>query len=90
MAGTKLDAAEEDYRENALAGLAQDLTGFAGGEGQEPTETTGLLGDGAYPHGSNGSRKDGWIGFEDFDGLPWWRTPSVGAVNPETPSRLRL
>ncbi|KND93116.1 Nitrilase and fragile histidine triad fusion protein NitFhit [Tolypocladium ophioglossoides CBS 100239] len=49
-------------------------------------ETTRLLGAGAQEDGDgvgegNGAgangRKDGWNGFDDFEGLPWWRTPSV-------------
>jgi len=44
------------------------------------TETTALL------DGVSGTRvndgvpaltKDSWAGFEDFEGLPWWRRPSV-------------
>ncbi|XXG94122.1 hypothetical protein Hte_000374 [Hypoxylon texense] len=26
---------------------------------------------------SNGKRQESWVGYEDFAGLPWWRTPSV-------------
>ncbi|KAK4454321.1 MFS general substrate transporter [Podospora aff. communis PSN243] len=38
----------------------------------EATETTTLLSaEGAAP------RKDSWVGFEDFEGLPWWKRPSV-------------
>ncbi|KAK0620364.1 major facilitator superfamily domain-containing protein [Immersiella caudata] len=41
----------------------------------EVTETTTLLGG----ESENGGppRKDSWVGFEDFEGLPWWKTPSV-------------
>jgi hypothetical protein len=45
----------------------------------DPTETTGLLGASE----ENGERvlldgaSGGWDGLADFDGLPWWRRPSV-------------
>ncbi|KAK6220300.1 major facilitator superfamily transporter [Colletotrichum tabaci] len=41
----------------------------------EATETTSLLSAGA-PDG-DGSCADTWPGYADFEGLPWWRTPSV-------------
>ncbi|KAK1958548.1 major facilitator superfamily transporter [Colletotrichum sublineola] len=41
----------------------------------EATETTSLLSAGA-PDG-NSSCEDTWPGYADFEGLPWWRTPSV-------------
>lgn len=44
------------------------------------TETTALL-DGAPGSGLrddvSAPRKDSWAGSEDFEGLPWWRRPSV-------------
>ncbi|POR37204.1 Nitrilase and fragile histidine triad fusion protein NitFhit [Tolypocladium paradoxum] len=54
----------------------------AGPVGSDATETTRLLGAGAHEDGhghgagANG-REDSWNGFDDFEGLPWWRTPSV-------------
>ncbi|EFQ30687.1 major facilitator superfamily transporter [Colletotrichum graminicola] len=41
----------------------------------EATETTSLLSAGA-PDGDS-SCKDTWPGYADFEGLPWWKTPSV-------------
>lgn len=53
-------------------------------EVRDATETTGLLGAGAEeveeaPEDGSDSlpRKDSWVGAEDFEGLPWWRRPSV-------------
>jgi hypothetical protein len=43
----------------------------------EATETTTLLG-GEDENGGAAPRKDSWVGFEDFEGLPWWKRPSVG------------
>ncbi|KAH7145771.1 major facilitator superfamily domain-containing protein [Dactylonectria estremocensis] len=44
------------------------------------TETTRLLGNGAQD-GLEGDRTDasdgGWDGYNDFEGMPWWRRPSV-------------
>jgi hypothetical protein len=45
----------------------------------DAAETTALL-DGGPPDGQ--VRKDSWVGFEDFEGLPWWRKPSVCCVPP--------
>lgn len=57
-----------------------------------PDETTGLLdagdrelsqssGDEAPP-----ARKDSWVGYEEFEGLPWFKRPSVQLLHrtPET------
>ncbi|KAK2042103.1 major facilitator superfamily transporter [Colletotrichum somersetense] len=41
----------------------------------EATETTSLLSAGA-PDGDS-SCEDTWPGSADFEGLPWWKTPSV-------------
>ncbi|KAK1999092.1 major facilitator superfamily transporter [Colletotrichum falcatum] len=41
----------------------------------EATETTSLLSAGA-PDGDS-SCEDTWPGYADFEGLPWWKTPSV-------------
>ncbi|OLN88131.1 putative membrane protein [Colletotrichum chlorophyti] len=41
----------------------------------EATETTSLLSAGAQESGS--FCKDTWPGYADFEGLPWWKTPSV-------------
>ncbi|KAI3329419.1 MFS general substrate transporter [Xylariaceae sp. AK1471] len=47
------------------------------------TETTALLGSGAEQqedeaeNNVNGTRKHSWAGYDDFEGLPWWKTPSV-------------
>lgn len=51
----------------------------------DPTETTHLLATGVEENdnivtaggvkGTNG----GWDGLADFEGLPWWRRPSVSA-----------
>jgi hypothetical protein len=47
------------------------------------TETTRLLGAGSVASSESNSSVpstgDGaWNGLDDFRGLPWWRTPSVG------------
>ncbi|KAF6801171.1 major facilitator superfamily transporter [Colletotrichum sojae] len=41
----------------------------------EATETTSLLSAGASS--GEDSCEDTWPGYADFEGLPWWRTPSV-------------
>nr|XP_036588503.1 uncharacterized protein CTRU02_01555 [Colletotrichum truncatum]KAF6799876.1 membrane protein [Colletotrichum truncatum] len=41
----------------------------------EATETTSLLSAGAQE--SETSCEDTWPGYADFEGLPWWKTPSV-------------
>ena len=41
----------------------------------EASESTTLLGSSSDD--SSALRKDSWVGFEDFEGLPWWKTPSV-------------
>lgn len=47
----------------------------------DPTETTRLLGGGAEENGNRAvvksTSKGGWDGLADFEGLPWWRRPSV-------------
>jgi hypothetical protein len=56
--------------------------GYSGPEehvGEAATERTGLLGNGdtsAPDAGQNGT-KDNWVGFQEFEGLPWYKTPSV-------------
>ncbi|KAK3294847.1 major facilitator superfamily domain-containing protein [Chaetomium fimeti] len=57
---------------------------FADNHIDHAEETTSLLGAGV--HSSNGATDEthapaqdgGWAGREDFAGLPWWKTPSVG------------
>lgn len=58
-------------------------------DGFDATETSGLLGNGTRENGYDGERipdettgedsssKDKWDGLRDFQGLPWWKTPSV-------------
>ncbi|TDZ14483.1 putative membrane protein [Colletotrichum orbiculare MAFF 240422] len=41
----------------------------------EATETTSLLSAGARE--SECASEDSWPGYADFEGLPWWKTPSV-------------
>jgi hypothetical protein len=42
------------------------------------TETTVLLGAGAeQQEDDNGARKTSWGGYDDFEDLPWWKTPTV-------------
>ncbi len=44
------------------------------------TESTGLLGAGAYANGNGAAHRsadDGWAGDGEFAGLPWWKRPSV-------------
>ncbi|KAI1279164.1 MFS general substrate transporter [Xylaria sp. FL0933] len=49
----------------------------------ESTETTALIGAGAeqqeYEPGNtnDGIRKQSWTGYDDFQGLPWWKAPTV-------------
>lgn len=49
----------------------------------DTTESTTLLSNGteeasgAGANGNGNGRKSSWSGFDDFEGLPWWRTPSV-------------
>ncbi|KAI0914672.1 MFS general substrate transporter [Ustulina deusta] len=49
----------------------------------ESTETTTLLGAGAEQqedrpgNNNDGIGKQSWGGYDDFKGLPWWRTPTV-------------
>lgn len=47
----------------------------------ELTEETSLLDAGARnqggPDNNNGTGKPGWEGYDDFMGLPWWKTPTV-------------
>lgn len=49
----------------------------------DPTETTQLLGAGAEENGDGAvvetTNNGGWDGLADFEGLPWWRRPSVSA-----------
>ncbi|KAL2023037.1 hypothetical protein VTK56DRAFT_3947 [Thermocarpiscus australiensis] len=44
----------------------------------DTTEATGLLGAGARSRGGHERPgNDTWDGYEDFEGLPWWKRPSV-------------
>ncbi|KAI8623877.1 MFS general substrate transporter [Xylariaceae sp. FL1651] len=48
----------------------------------EPTETTPLFGAGAgqqdeAENDNNGPRKQSWEGDDEFEGLPWWKRPTV-------------
>ncbi|KPM39793.1 hypothetical protein AK830_g6794 [Neonectria ditissima] len=46
----------------------------------EDTETTGLLNNdrqGPYTADDATTTEGGWDGYKDFEGLPWWRRPSV-------------
>ena len=46
----------------------------------EVNEGSSLLGAGTqsdYDEAARAPRKGSWNGFEDFEGLPWWKTPSV-------------
>ncbi|UNI21809.1 hypothetical protein JDV02_007765 [Purpureocillium takamizusanense] len=50
------------------------------GPEDDATESTTSLSTGAQDVGdgaNDGGRKSNWSGFDDFEGLPWWRTPSV-------------
>ena len=47
----------------------------------EFNEASSLLGADTrsdYDEASRAPRKGSWNGFEDFEGLPWWKMPSVG------------
>jgi hypothetical protein len=49
-------------------------------EADETSEATGLLRAGTSNGGGRAQeapRKDSWVGFEDFEGQPWWNRPSV-------------
>lgn len=42
------------------------------------TETTGLLSANTDSPGKQpGTREAVWTGYADFEGLPWWKRPSV-------------
>jgi hypothetical protein len=43
------------------------------------TERTGLLGNGENTASERGrdARKDSWVGAQEFEGLPWYKRPSV-------------
>ncbi|GAP85983.1 putative mfs general substrate transporter protein [Rosellinia necatrix] len=50
------------------------------GGDDESTEVTSLLGAGAEHPGAgngNGTTKSSWEGYDEFQGLPWWKTPTV-------------
>ena len=56
----------------------------------EANETTRLLqgrdeGDGAGADAGGAGEADVWDGYKDFEGLPWWRRPSVSYLCHETP-----
>lgn len=46
----------------------------AGARPENITETTGLLNDGTQ---NRPPEADVWVGAADYEGLPWWKTPSV-------------
>lgn len=51
----------------------------------EPTESTRLLGASVEESRNEAVTEDtngGWDGLADFDGLPWWRRPSVSVNGP--------
>lgn len=61
-----------------------DAAGDGGRRGDargDVSETSALLGPDALPANGLGHdsdpRKDSWVGFDDFEGLPWWEKPSV-------------
>lgn len=71
------------YREETAAssedGYAPDTSEDP--EGTAVTEQTGLLGAGAQETGNGrAALKDRWAGFEEFEGLPWYRVPSVRSL----------
>lgn len=43
------------------------------------SESTALLlpGDSNGEDGAESPRKASWSGLDEFEGLPWWKTPSV-------------
>lgn len=49
----------------------------------ESTEVTSLLSAGAEQqadgseNSNDGTINRGWEGFADFEGMPWWKTPTV-------------
>jgi hypothetical protein len=76
MVVTESGAPEARHRQNATTGGSDVLNGIA-------TERTSLLGSGAdaAPESQRDARKDSWVGFKEFDDLPWYKTPSVSDVH---------
>ncbi len=57
---------------------AGDSRTDAEASGDVATEATGLLSTGAHSPGNHtGTPEEGWAGYADFEGLPWWKRPSV-------------
>ena len=58
-----------------------------------PDESTSLLGDGTASSDAGSEAealpagKDAWDGYEEFDGLPWHKRPSVCSLLSETELR---
>lgn len=71
-----------------MARMKRQQVGAAGQNGRLDsdagvTETTHLLGAGAGETADRTVENDqsrAWDGLSDFEGLPWWRTPSVSDV----------
>jgi hypothetical protein len=69
---------QDSVSRNGAAAEAEDALVFSGRRSDsddgayDATETSGLL---SQVDGVDG--RDRWNGMADFEGLPWWRTPSV-------------
>ncbi|GAB1318919.1 Tetracycline-efflux transporter [Madurella fahalii] len=84
MTATKWDGSNSPSGGAARAGgsrTGRSLADLPGDEAEmnadDATETTGLLGAGTRSN-ENPDGGDRWEGSEDFEGLPWWKRPSVG------------
>ncbi|KXX79201.1 Proton-coupled folate transporter [Madurella mycetomatis] len=84
MAATKWDGSDSPSGLTARAGSSQARPFVAGLSGDESgasaddaTETARLLGAGTRSDEHHDGRER-WEASEDFEGLPWWKRPSVG------------
>jgi hypothetical protein len=70
---------EEGWDESESPSWSSTTTAAITDNANDATETTGLLGVGAGTHSSSSQedRGGGWTGQADFEGLPWWKRPSV-------------
>lgn len=58
--------------------VSDDGTAADGRRGStDATEATALLDGEQLRDEASPLRTDSWVGFEDFEGLPWWKRPSV-------------
>jgi hypothetical protein len=65
--------AKDSLKRNATGSLRKK------GTNTSDDETTPFLGSGSGSDENGSVRELEWEGLVDFDGLPWWRTPSVSS-----------